>query len=95
MIRIENHLLGLDPFHDASLDIVTLQSQVLAMAAAEAPVLETEQLWERLAEGRASVYLSKSFKTHMFNLVDLKTLIVAFLISFCAVCQAELKWLTT
>jgi hypothetical protein len=68
---------------------------MVGVAVAEAPLLETEQLWERLAEGIASIHLSKSFQTHTFNFVDLKTLIVAFLISFCAVCQAGLKWLTT
>jgi hypothetical protein len=32
---IKNHLLGLDQFHDASLDILKLQSQVLAMGNAK------------------------------------------------------------
>lgn len=94
-LGLKNHLLGLDPFRNALLDTLTLQSQALAMAATEPPLLETEQLWERLAEGKASISLSKSFKTPTFNLVDLKTLIIAFVISFCAVCQTGPKWLTT
>lgn len=51
MVGVKNHLLGLDPFRNALLDTLTLQSQVLAMAATEPPLLETEQLWERLAQG--------------------------------------------
>lgn len=69
------------------MDVLTLQSQVLAMVAAKTHLLKNEQLSEGLAEGMVPFSPIKYFKTHGFSLFGLMILtIIVFL--FCVVCQA-------
>lgn len=64
-----------------------LQSQVLAMAAATAPLLKSEQLSEGLAEGMMPFGPFRYFKNHVFSLLGLRILIIIGFL-FCAVHQA-------
>lgn len=63
-----------------------LQSQVLAMVAATAPLLKSEQLSEGLTEGMVPFGPFIYLKNHMFSLLGLMILIIIVFL-FCAVHQ--------
>ena len=50
-----NHVMGLDPFHNVSLDMLKLQSQVQAMVNAKTPTYDNEEIWGSLAERISSL----------------------------------------
>lgn len=88
---IRNHLMGLDPLHNASLNVLKLQSQVLAMVNAQTPTFDNEELWNSLAEGISSLNPFKYFSTHIAGLLALTILLIVFLFLFCVICRAGWK----
>jgi hypothetical protein len=76
------------------LDILKLQSQVLAMGNAKIPVIGGEKIWEGIADSIASLNTFKYFKMHIFSLLGAVIIIAYLCFVFCIVCQAGWRRIT-
>lgn len=61
MERVTGHLLGLDPFHNAPLDVLRLQVQVLASVSSHPPRMDEAEIWNSLTQGITSLNPSNIF----------------------------------
>lgn len=79
--------MGLYSFHNASLDVLKLQAQVLASKCSHVPVVGDAEVWDSLAQGIASLNTFKSFALHCFGLIGLCAAFVIMLLLFCTIGQ--------